>query len=181
MIGLIIGALVLGACAAVGILLAVQKSTARSQAATIIDEANKEADVIMKNKILEAREQELRIISKAEKDATQRMQRVQNEETKIKQRQTQLNQQQSENARARNEIEQQRRNLEADVVRLEDDRRQVAALERTARESLEHISGMSSEEAKEKLVESLRDEAKTQAAAYIHDIKVSVFLTYPIP
>ena len=43
-------------------------------------------------------------------------------------------------------------------------------MRKSAQETLEHISGLSSEEAKEKLVESLKDEAKTAAAAYIHDI-----------
>ena len=46
-----------------------------------------------------------------------------------------------------------------------------------AREQLEHISGLSSEEAKEKLVESLRDEAKTAAASYINDIMDEAKLT----
>ena len=176
-IALVIGALVIGACGAVGILLAVQRSTGRSRAKTIVDEANKEAEVIMKNKILEAREQELRITSKAEREAAQRMQRIQGDEQKLKQRQNQLNQQQSENARARNEIEQQRRNLDNDVAKLEEDRRQLESLERTARETLEHISGMSSDEAREKLIDSLRDEAKTAAAAYIHDIMDEAKLT----
>ena len=144
-IALVIGALVIGACGAVGILLAVQRSTGRSRAKTIVDEANKEAEVIMKNKILEAREQELRITSKAEREAAQRMQRIQGDEQKLKQRQNQLNQQQSENARARNEIEQQRRNLDNDVAKLEEDRRQLESLERTARETLEHITGLSSD------------------------------------
>ncbi|MDE6079111.1 MAG: ribonuclease Y [Duncaniella sp.] len=176
-IALVIGALVIGACGAVGILLAVQRSTGRSRAKTIVDEANKEAEVIMKNKILEAREQELRITSKAEREAAQRMQRIQGDEQKLKQRQNQLNQQQSENARARNEIEQQRRNLDNDAAKLEEDRRQLESLERTARETLEHISGMSSDEAREKLIDSLRDEAKTAAAAYIHDIMDEAKLT----
>ena len=48
---------------------------------------------------------------------------------------------------------------------------------RQARETLEHISGLSSEEAKEKLVESLKDEAKTQAASYINDIMDEAKLT----
>ena len=43
-------------------------------------------------------------------------------------------------------------------------------LRRTAQDTLEHISGLSSEEAKEKLIDSLKDEAKTAASAYINDI-----------
>ncbi|MDE6037002.1 MAG: ribonuclease Y, partial [Duncaniella sp.] len=100
----------------------------------------------------------------------QRLSRVQNEEAKIKQRQTQLNQQQSENSKARNEIEQMRRDVEAQAQAVEARGEELDRLHRVAQEQLEHISGLSSEEAKERLVESLKDEAKTAAAAYIHDI-----------
>ena len=154
----------------IGILMAVQKSTGRSRAKTIVEDAQREAEVIMKDKLLAAREQELRIKSDAEKAANQRMARVQSEEAKIKQRQAQLNQQQSENTKARNELDQTRRELEAQGQALEVRGEELDRMRRSAQETLEHISGLSSEEAKEKLIESLKDEAKTAAAAYIHDI-----------
>ena len=94
----------IGAALGIGILGAVQKATGRSRARTIVEDAQREAEVIMKDKLLEAREQELRIKSDAEKAANQRLSRVQSEEAKIKQRQAQLNQQQSENTKARNEV-----------------------------------------------------------------------------
>ena len=160
----------IGAAVGIGILMAVQKSTGRSRAKTIVEDAQREAEVIMKDKLLAAREQELRIKSDAEKAANQRMARVQSEEAKIKQRQAQLNQQQSENTKARNEIDQTRRELEAQGQALEVRGEELDRMRRSAQETLEHISGLSSEEAKEKLIESLKDEAKTAAAAYIHDI-----------
>jgi ribonuclease Y len=158
------------AAVSVGGLLAVQRATARSRAKSIVEDAEREAEVVMKNKLLEAREQELKIKSEAEKQANQRMQRVQVEESKIKQRQAQLNQQQSDNARARNENEQVRQNLEAQMAVVEQRKEELDRLRRTAQDTLEHISGLSSEEAKEKLIESLKDEAKTAASAYINDI-----------
>ncbi len=95
---------------------------------------------------------------------------MQSEEARLKQRQSQLNQQQSENARARNENEQARKDLESQTAALEQRSEELDRMTRSARETLEHISGLSSDEAKEKLIESLKDEAKTSAAAYIHDI-----------
>ncbi|WP_369698959.1 ribonuclease Y [uncultured Duncaniella sp.] len=160
----------IGAALGIGILGAVQKATGRSRARTIVEDAQREAEVIMKDKLLEAREQELRIKSDAEKAANQRLSRVQSEEAKIKQRQAQLNQQQSENTKARNEIDQTRRELEAQGQALEARGEELERMRKSAQETLEHISGLSSEEAKEKLIESLKDEAKTAAAAYIHDI-----------
>lgn len=163
-------AALIGAAIGIAILVAVQRATARSRAKTIIDDANREAEVIMKDKLLEAREQELKIKTEAEKQANQRLSRIQSEESKLKQRQTQLNQQQSENARARNENEQTRQNLEAQMAVVEQRKEELDRLRRTAQDTLEHISGLSSEEAKEKLIDSLKDEAKTAASAYINDI-----------
>ena len=163
-------AALIGAAIGIAVMVAVQRSTARSRAKTIIDDANREAEVIMKDKLLAAREQELRIKTEAEKQANQRLQRIQSEESKLKQRQTQLNPQQSENARARNENEQARQNLEAQLAVVDQRKEELDRLRRTAQDTLEHISGLSSEEAKEKLIESLKDEANTAASAYINDI-----------
>ena len=98
------------------------------------------------------------------------MSRVQSAEAKQKQRELQLNQQQSENARAKNEIEANRQKLQERSVALDARVVEIDKLEGRAREALEHISGLSSEEAKEKLIESLKDEAKTAAASYINEI-----------
>ncbi|MDE6541551.1 MAG: ribonuclease Y, partial [Muribaculaceae bacterium] len=86
-------------------------------------------------------------------------------------------QQQSENQRARNEVEAARTTLEARAATLDARAADLEKLQSQAREQLEHISGLSSEEAKEKLIESLRDEAKTAAASYINDIMDEAKLT----
>ena len=150
--------------------LVVQKSLARSRAKLIIDEANRDAETIKKNKLLEAREEELKILAEAEKQANNRLAKVQTAEARQKQRELQLNQQQSDNQRQRNEIEATKANLEAQQNVVEQKQLELDKLHLIAQEELEHISGLSSEEAKEKLIESLKDEAKTAAASYINDI-----------
>ncbi len=159
-------ALMAGAAAAI----VVQRNLAQSRAKTIIAEAGKEAEVIKKNKLLEAREEEIRIKAEAEKAANQRLAKVQSAESKIKQREIQLNQQQSDNQRERNSIEQTKARLDEQFAGVEAKKAELDALRRKAQEELEHVSGLSSEEAKEKLIESLKDEAKTAAASYINDI-----------
>lgn len=156
----------------IGILatMAVQKSMANSRAKTIIEEANREAEAIKKDKLLEAKEAEIQIKAEAEKQANARLSKIQSTEAKMKQRELQLNQQQSENQRARNEIEATKANLESQLNAVEVRKVELDKLKHTAQETLEHISGLSSEEAKEKLIESLKDEAKTAAASYINDI-----------
>ena len=165
--------LIIGVAAlAVGVIatVVVQKAFAKSRAKAIIDEATSEAENIKKSKILEAREEELKIKAEAEKQANNRMAKIQQTEAKMKQRELQLNQQQSENQRQRNDIEATKANLEAQFSIVESKKEELDKLKRTAQEELEHISGLSSEEAKEKLIESLKDEAKTAAASYINDI-----------
>ena len=88
----------------------------------------------------------------------------------MKQREMQLNQQQSENQRQRNELDAVRQRLNAEESVIETRKEELDKLKRVAQDTLEHISGLSSEEAREKLVESLKDEAKTAAAQYINEI-----------
>ena len=116
-------------------------------------------------------------MAEAEKQAQQRMSKAQSIEGKLKQRELQLNQQQSENQRNRNEIEQTRSKLEEQLAATEVKQTELDAMRRKAQEELERVSGLSSEEAREKLVESLKDEAKTAAQSYINDIMDEAKLT----
>ena len=150
--------------------VAIQKSMANSRAKAIIDEANREAEVIRQKELLKGREEGIKIKDEAEKQATQRLQKVQSVESKMKQREMQLNQQQSENQRQRNDLEATRQRLNAEEAVIENRKEELDRLKRVAQDTLEHISGLSSEEAKEKLIESLRDEAKTAAAQYVNEI-----------
>lgn len=161
----------------VAVTLVIQKNLAQSRAKVIIDEANNEAKVLKEKRILEAREEEMRIKNEAERQAQQRMSKVQSQESKLKQRELQLNQLQSENQRARNEIEQMKTRLNDQIAANETRKAELDQLRSRVQEELEHVSGLSSEEAKEKLVESLKDEAKTAAASYINDIMDEAKLT----
>ncbi|MCM1292400.1 MAG: ribonuclease Y [Bacteroides sp.] len=155
----------------------IQRNMARSRAKAIVEEAESEADVLKKNKLLEAREEGLKILSDAEKQAQQRMSKAQSFESKLKQRELQLNQQQSENQRARNENESLRASLNDQIASNEARKAELETMKHRAQEELERLSGLSCEEAKEKLVESLKDEAKTAAQSYINDIMDEAKLT----
>lgn len=168
---------VVAALIGVAATIIVQKSIGRSQAKTIVEEARQEAEVLKQKKLLEAREEELQIKAEAEKQANSRLAKVQQSEARIKQRELQLNQQQGDIARRRNEIDATKANLDAQAAVLEGQKAELDKLTRTAQDTLEHISGLSAEEAKNKLVESLKDEAKTAAASYINDIMDEAKLT----
>lgn len=172
-ISIAVVALVFGIVAAV----IVQRNMSLSRAKSIIEDAESEAEVMKKNKLLEAREEELRIISEAEKQASQRLSKAQQTENRLKQRELQLNQQQSENQRTKNENEATRNRLNEQIAAVEARSAELQQLKIKAQEELERMSGLSSDEAREKLVESLKDEAKTAAQSYINDIMDEAKLT----
>ena len=150
--------------------MAISKNMAKSRANSIIDDARREAEVIKEKKILEAKEQEMQLLNEAEKVSNQKMQKLQTTEARLKQRELQLNQQQSDLAKRKNELDTLKTNIDTQTQELEKKNVEVDKMHKEAQETLEHISGLSAEEAKEKLIDSLKDEARSAAASYINDI-----------
>lgn len=148
----------------------VSKKNATSRANAIVEDAKREAEVLKEKKILQAKEEEMKIIGEADKVANQRLQKAQAAEARNKQREIQLNQVQNDNSRKRKELDALKGNLDNREALLESKQNEVDHLHRRITDELERISGLSAEEAKEKLIESLKDEAKTAAAGYINDI-----------
>lgn len=159
-------ALIAGAAGAI----VVTRKNAKSQANSIIEKAKLEAEVLKNNEVIKGKEQGLSIKSEAEKQANARLAKVQSSEAKQKQREIQLGQQQQELQRKKDENDKLKINLENQQSVLDERKKEVEKLEMNVRDTLEHVSGLSADEAKEKLVESLKDEAKTAAASYINDI-----------
>ena len=131
----------------------------------IIKEAQTEAEVIKNNKLLEVKEKFLNKKADLEKEVALRNQKIQQAENKLKQRELMLNQKQEEVQRKRTEAEAIKENLEAQIVIIDKKKDELDKLQMQEREKLEALSGLSAEEAKERLIESLKEEAKTQAAS----------------
>jgi len=161
---------IITAAAGYAVAMNISKSKATSSANSILEEARREADVIKEKGILKAKEEELKIINDAEKTANQKIQRAQQTESKSRQREMSLNQLQSELNKRKNELDNFKNNLENRQNIIESKHAEVEKLRNLAKEELENVSGLSAEEAKEKLIDSLKDEAKTAAAGYINDI-----------
>ena len=159
-------------CAVIGYVAAVivSRRSAQSNARSITEEARRQAEVIKEKSQLRAKEEEMRILSEAERQAQQKMQKMQNMEQRAKQRERDLNQMQSENARRKRELDALKTNLDNRELLLESRGEELEHLTRQAQDELQRIAGISADEAKEKLIESLKDEAKTAAAGYINDI-----------
>ena len=149
----------------------------KSKYDSILKEAENEAEVIKKNKLLEVKEKFLNKKADLEKEVSLRNQKIQQAENKLKQRELVLNQRQEEIQRKKLEAEAVKENLEAQLAIVDKKKEELEHMQRQEIEKLEAISGLSAEEAKERMVESLKEEAKTQAQSYINDIMDDAKLT----
>ncbi len=165
-IGLGIAGLIIGALVA----WYLTGQMANSHAKKILSDAEKDAEVIKKNKLLEAKEETLQMKAEVEKQANARLAKIQNVENRLKQREMQLNQRHEELNKKNNELDELKVNLDNQHELLEKKKQEIEKLYRQSLEKLETISGLSAAEAKERLVESLKDEAKTEAQSYINEI-----------
>ena len=143
----------------------------------ILKEAETEAEVIKQKKLLEVKEKFLNKKADLEKEVAIRNQKIQQAENKLKQRELVLNQRQEEIQRKKAEAEAVKENLEAQLVIIDKKKDELDKLQQQEIEKLEAISGLSAEEAKERMVESLKEEAKTQAQSFINDIMDDAKLT----
>ena len=143
----------------------------------ILKDAEAEAEVIKKNKLLEVKEKFLNKKADLEKEVAARNQKIQQAENKLKQREMVLGQRQEELQRKRQETEAIRENLEVQLGVIDKKKEELEHLQRQEIEKLETISGLSAEEAKERMVESLKEEARTQAQSFINDIMDEAKLT----
>ena len=138
------------------------------------DEVHKEAEVIKQKKLLEVKEKFLSKKNELDKEIHQRNQQLQQAENRNKQREMSLNQKQDELNRRKQETENLRTRLENQQSLLEKKEEELDArqadLINQERSKLEELSGLSAEEAKQQLIDSLKDEARTNAQAYINEI-----------
>ncbi len=149
----------------------------RKKKGSLIAEANSEGEVIKKDKILQAKEKFLQLKSEHEKYIHDKNSHINNLENKLKQRENSLNQRREDLSRktkefevTRKEVTAIRENLNAQLQRVEHKSEELDKQYRQHVEKLEQISGLSAEEAKAQLVESLQDEAKSEAVSYINEI-----------
>jgi conserved hypothetical protein YmdA/YtgF len=142
----------------------------RSKYESILREAEKEAEVIKKNKLLEVKEKFIHLKADLEKQVASRNSKIQSVEAKVKQKELLVNQRQDELQRKSSEVDAVKENLAAQLDIVDKKKQELDKIHQTKIEQLETLSGLSAEEAKERLVESLKDEAKTDAASYINEI-----------
>ena len=137
---------------------------------TTIAQAELEAKNIKEKKLLQVKEEFVNRKAQLDKEVQQRNQNLLQAENKLKQREISINQRQDAVSRRKSELDSMQSTLDKQAQALQRKEEEVAKLAAQEREKLEAISGLSADEAKERLITSLKDEARTNAQSYINEI-----------
>ena len=135
-----------------------------------LDEAEKEAQVIKEKKLLEVKEKFLNKKAELEKEVQQRSQRILQSENKLKQREMVINQRHEDVNRRKQELDSQQGRLKNQEQLLARKEEELGKMHEREIAKLEELSGISAEEARNHLVESLKAEAQTRAQSYVNEI-----------
>ena len=136
---------------------------------TIINEAKKEAEQIKKEKLLQAKEKFLELKSEHEKIINNKNNEIAKVENRIKDKENTLSLKLGKTNKKEKELEDQKSNLSQQKESLQKRQEELAKSHKKQVEQLEAISKLSAEEAKEQLVEALKDEAKTRALSIVQE------------
>lgn len=170
-------AFVAGGVIAALVVAAMNKATQAKRREEMQREMQRETDVMKKNKMLEVKEKFIQLKAELEKQVAARNSKIQSVETKLKQHELSLSQRQEELQRKLTEADILKENLNNQAQLIEKRKLDLEKMHQQEVVHLETISGLSAGEAKERLIESLKDEAKTDAASYINEIMEEAKMT----
>ncbi|MCI5681177.1 MAG: ribonuclease Y [Bacteroidales bacterium] len=149
----------------------------RYSSASILKKAEEEAEVLKKNKIIEAKEKFIALKLEHENRVREQEKKQQQQEQRLQQREQQLNQRQGDIQRAQNDLNQKSQQIEQQQKAIEFKTQEIEKMHHQAEQQLEQLSGISAEEAKKQLIDALKDEAKTAAMSYVNEIMDDARLT----
>ena len=160
---------VVGAVIAIVLYIVIRKAILKGKKDEILEKAEIEGERIKNERILQAKEKYLSLKAEHEKTVNESNARIREAENRIKQKENTLNQKIGEADRRSRELEGQKNQLKAREDQLQEKEQEYEALREKAIRQIETIAGMSAQEAKSQLVESMKAEARTEAQAYIND------------
>lgn len=175
MVFLIVG--IISFIAGGGISYVVIKKALETKSKSIIRDAENEAEVIKKDKMLQAKEKFLQLKAEHEKQIAERNSKVVVAENRIKQREQSLNQKGEEFNKKIREVDTLKENLNSQRELVIKKNEEVEKFHKLQVEKLEKLSGMSGEDAKNMLIESMKAEAKTQSMSLINEMIEEAKLT----
>src|SRR5688572_23008658 len=161
----------------VALMYVVSLSMQKNKASNIVKEAEAKAEVMKKDRMLEAKEKFMQLKSEHEKEVMQRNQQLITNENKLKQKEQSLNQKLESTQRKDQELEQIRASLEKQQQSLSLKKEEVEKAHQTQVKQLEKIAGLTAAEAKAQLVDTLTEEARTDAMSMVKDLVDEAKLT----
>jgi ribonuclease Y len=141
----------------------------QEQAATILKEAKIEADGIKKDKILQAKEKFIELKSEHEKVILARDKKIGEAEKRIRDKESRVSQDLDKGKKLNKSLEEKNKQLNYRLEQIEKKSAEIEKLHKRQVEQLETLTGLSAEEAKKELVESLKEEAKSDAMTFIQN------------
>lgn len=168
---------VISAVAAIAVYIFVKNVILKKKKEQILIEAEKEGENIKKEKIIQAKEKFLQLKTEHEHFINEKNAQIQQTENKLKQREMSLNQQSSELGKKNKELEAAKENLKAQIDLVSKKSSEYDRLRNEALEQLESIAGLTAAEAKTQLIDSMKEEARTEALSYINDVMDEARLT----
>ena len=144
------------------------KLLARSQ--QVLKDAEEKGEVLKKEKELQAKEKFLQLKSEHDKRVNEQNNKIREQENKLKQREQTLGQKVDELQKKSNELKGVSDNLNKQIEALHVRQAEVEKVYKESIDKLEHIAGMTAEEAKQQLIDSMTEEARAEASTTIMDI-----------
>jgi ribonuclease Y len=149
----------------------------KTKANSIIKEAEEKAEVMKKDRLLEAKEKFLQLKSEHDKEVSQRNQQILKEENKLKQMENTLKQKIESSQRKDSELDSVKQSLEKQMTVVAQKKEEAEKMLNNQVKQLEKIAGLTAEDAKKQLVETLTEEARSEALSRIKDITDEARLT----
>jgi len=150
---------------------------AKKEASSILNEAKKEAENIKKDKIFQAKEKFLELKAEHEKVIINKDKKIAEAEKRTRDKESQVSNELSKNKRINEQLERQLKENEYKSELLEKKQSEVDKLHKSQVQQLEVISGLSADDAKSQLLESLKETAKTDAMAFVQSALEDAKLT----
>ncbi|MBR1849777.1 MAG: ribonuclease Y [Bacteroidales bacterium] len=162
--------IIVGAGVAVWLSTSVMRNKLLAKSQQVLKDAEEKGEVIKKEKILQAKEKYLQMKSEHDKQVNEQNNRLRDAEQKLKQRENTLNQKVGELQKKNEELKGVSEKLNGEIESLHRRQAEVEKVYKDSVAKLEHIAGMTADEAKQQLIESMKDEARAEASNSIMDI-----------
>ncbi|NER14174.1 ribonuclease Y [Leptobacterium flavescens] len=152
-------------------------SSAKKEASSIVKNAKREAENIKKDKIFQAKEKFLELKAEHEKVIISKDKKIAEAEKRTRDKESQVTGELNKNKKLNDALEEKIKDYDYRIDFLDKKKSEVDKLHKSQVEQLEVISGLSADEAKDQLIESLKTDAKSDAMAYIQNTMEEAKLT----